>query len=150
MKGVLWDQKLLMSVKAKVHDLLASESHELRWQKIYNISAALEALVYGAEMISTSKCRQFQVCLKWARQEATTWLDADRQQAIERLQHEIHQVTAAKYKLFNRLFLRHERQLWHEVGTRATSPQSKFPKELALMNSTAEDDAYGAANMTAV
>jgi hypothetical protein len=36
-----------------------------------------------------------------------------------------------------------------EVGTKATSPRSNFAKELALKKTAAEDEAYGAANMTA-
>ena len=134
------------SAKAKVDDLVASECHQLREQKI---CAALEALVYGAEKVSTTKCRQFQVCLNRAQQAETTWLDADRQQAIERLERKIHQVTPAKCKLFTKLFQRHKRQLLQEVMTRATGPRSKFAKEHALMKTADQDEAYGAANMTA-
>jgi len=36
-----------------------------------------------------------------------------------------------------------------EVGTKATGPRCKFGKELALMETAAEDEAYGVANMTA-
>jgi len=36
-----------------------------------------------------------------------------------------------------------------ELGTKATGPGSKFAKDLALMKAAAEDEAYGAANMTA-
>jgi len=36
-----------------------------------------------------------------------------------------------------------------EVGTKATGPSTKFAKNLALMKAAAEDEAYGAANMTA-
>jgi len=57
-------------------------------------------------------------------------------------------VTPAKCKLFDKLFERHERQLLQEVGTKATGPRSKFAKDLALMKAAAEDEAYGAANMT--
>jgi hypothetical protein len=92
-----------MSVKANVHDLLATESHQLREQKIHKICAAMEALVYGAEKVSSTKRRQFQVHLNRAQQAATTWSDADRQKAIERLEHEMHQVTPAKRKLFDKL-----------------------------------------------
>jgi len=105
--------------------------------------------VYGAEKVSTTKCRQFQVRLTRARQSATTWSDADSQKAYERLEREIHQVTPAKRKLFDRLFQCHERQLLQEVGTKATSPRSKFAKDLVLMETAAEAEAYGAANMTA-
>jgi hypothetical protein len=71
------------SAKAKVDDLLAMESHLLREQKIHKIRTAMEALLYGAENVCTTKRRQFQVCLNRARQAATTWTDADRQKAIE-------------------------------------------------------------------
>jgi len=47
------------SVKANVDEMLASESHQLREQKIHKIRAAMEAHVYGAEQVSTTKCRQF-------------------------------------------------------------------------------------------
>jgi hypothetical protein len=50
-----------MSVKAKVDDLLAMESFQLREQRIYMIRASVEALVYLAEKVSTTKHRQFQV-----------------------------------------------------------------------------------------
>jgi len=106
-KGAFRDEKMSKSAKAKVDDLLAKESHLLREQKIHKIRAALEAVVYGAEKVSTTKRRQFQVCLNRARQAATTWSDADRQKAIERLEHEIYQVTPAKLKLFDKLFERH-------------------------------------------
>jgi len=80
------------------------------------------------------------VRLNRARQAATTWSDADRQKAIERLEREIYQVKPAKRKLFNKLFERHERQLLREVGTKATAPRSKFAKDLPLMKVAAEDD----------
>jgi hypothetical protein len=137
------------SAKAKVDDLLAKESHQLGEQKIHKIRAAMEAVVYGAEKVSTTKHRQFQVRLNRARHTATTWSGADRQNAIERLEREIHLVTPAKRKLFDRLFERHERQLLQEIGTQATSPRSKFAKDLALLKDAAEDEDYGAANITA-
>jgi hypothetical protein len=71
------------SAKAKVDDLLVTESHQLREHKIHKIRAAMEALVYGAEKVSTTKRRLFQVRLNRARQAATTWTDADHQKAIE-------------------------------------------------------------------
>ena len=40
-----------------VDNLLASESHQLREQKIYKIRAPMEALQYVAEMVSTMKRR---------------------------------------------------------------------------------------------
>jgi hypothetical protein len=60
---------------------------------IHKIWAAMEAIVYWAEKDSTSKRRQFQVRLNCARQVATTWSDADRPKAVERLECEIQQVT---------------------------------------------------------
>jgi hypothetical protein len=96
------------SAKAKVDDLLATESHQLREQKIHKIRAAMEALVYGTEKVSTPKGRQFQVRLHRARQAATTWSNADCQKAIEQLERKIHQVTPAKNKLFDKLFQHHE------------------------------------------
>jgi hypothetical protein len=78
------------SVKVKVGELLASESHQLRKQKIYKVCAAMEALVYGAEKVSPTKGRQFQMQLNRSRQAATTLSDTDRQKAITRLDHEMH------------------------------------------------------------
>jgi len=147
-KGIFQEQKMSKSVKPKVDDLVAIESYQLREQQIHKIRAAMEALVFGAEKVSSTKGRHFQVHLKSARQAATTWSDVNRQKAIEWLVREIHQVTPAKCKLFNKLFPRHERQLLQEVGTKATGPWSKYAKELALMKTAAEDEAYGAANMT--
>jgi len=148
-KGIFREQKMLKSAKAKVDDLLARESHLLREQKIHKIRAAMEAVVYEAEKVSKTKCRQFQVRLNRAWQAAMTWSDADRQKAIERLEREIHQVTPAKRKLFDKLFRCHKRQLLEEVGTKATGPRSKFATDLALMTAATEDKAYGAAIMTA-
>jgi hypothetical protein len=107
----------------------------------------MEALVYWAEKVSTTKCRQFQVRLSTARQLATTWSDTDRRKAIEQLEPEIPQLTPAKRKVFNKLFQPHERQLFQQVGTKATGPRSNFAKELALQETAAEDEAYRAANM---
>jgi len=148
-KGAFRDQKMTKSAKAKVDELLARESHHLREQKIHKIRAAMEVQLYGAEKVTTSKRTQFQVRLNRARQAATIWSDADRQRAIERLEHEIHQVTPAKRKLFDKLFQHHERQLLQEVGTKATRPRSIFAKKLAEMKTAAEEEAYGAVNMTA-
>jgi len=109
-KGIFREQKMSKFAMAKVDDLLAMESHQLREQKIHKIRAAMEALVYGAETVSTTKRRLFHAMrLNRARQAATTWSDADRQKAIERLEHEIHQVTPAKHTLFDKLFQCHER-----------------------------------------
>jgi len=89
------------------------------------------------------------VHLNRARQAATTSSDADRQAAIEWLEREIHQVTPAKRKVFDKLFEGHERQLLQGVGTMATGSRSKFAKDLAQMKAADEDEAYWAANMTA-
>jgi len=43
----------------------------------------MEALVYVAEKVSTTKCTQLQVRLNAAQQAETTSSDADRQKAIE-------------------------------------------------------------------
>jgi hypothetical protein len=48
------------------------------------------------------------------------------------LEHEIHQVTPAKCKLFNKLCQCHEWQLFQDVRTRATGPRSKFAQYLSL------------------
>jgi len=88
--GIFREQKMLKSVKAQVDNLLARESDQLSKQKLYKICAAMEALVYGAEKVSTTKHRQFQVCLNRPRQAPTTWSDAHRQKANERLEREIH------------------------------------------------------------
>jgi len=62
-KGIFYEQKMLKSVKVKVDDLLAEESHQLHKQTIDKIHVAMEALVYGTEKVSTTQHRQFQVCL---------------------------------------------------------------------------------------
>jgi len=148
-KGIFREQKMSKAAKAKVDDLLATESHQLCEEKIHKIRAAMKALVYRAEKVSSTKRRQFQVHLNRAWQAATTWSDADCQKAIEQLEHEIHQVTPAKRKLFDKLFQHYERQLLQEVGTKATGPKSIFTKQLARMRTAAEDEAYVAANITA-
>jgi len=148
-KGVSRKMRMSKSAKAKVDYLSPKESHQLREQKIHKICATMEAFVYGAEKVSTTKGSQCKVCLNRARQAATTSSGADRQKAIERLQHHIHQVTPGKHKLFDKLFERPEQQLLQDVGTKATGPRSKFAKDLAIMEAAAEDKAEGAANMTA-
>jgi hypothetical protein len=65
------------------------------------------------------------------------------------LELDINQVTPAKRKDYDKLFERHEQHELYEVVTMSTGPRSKFAKELALMKSAAEDEAYRAANMTA-
>jgi len=109
----------------------------------------MEAFVCRVEKVSTTKHRQFQMRLNGAWQGATTWSDADHQKAIERLVRKIHQVTAARCTLFDKLFQHHECQLLQEVGTKTTGPRSIFAKELAVMKAAAEEEAYGAANMSA-
>jgi len=109
----------------------------------------MEAPVYRAEKVSSTERRQFQVCLNRPWQAATTWSDADHQKAIEELEHEIYQVACAIHKLFNKYFQHHEWQLLQEVGTKLTSPRSIFAKQLALMKTTAEDEAVRMANITA-
>jgi hypothetical protein len=64
--GIFREQKMSKSAKGKVDDLLAKESHQLREQKIHKIHAAMEAVVCGAEKVSTTKRRQFQVRLNRA------------------------------------------------------------------------------------
>jgi len=97
-KGIFREQKMLKSMKAKVNDRLAMESHQLCVQNIHKISAAMEALVYGAKTVSTTQRRQCQVSLNRARQVSTTWSDADCPKAIERMEQEIHQVIPVKPK----------------------------------------------------
>jgi len=147
-KGIFQKQKVSKSVKAKVHHLFVKKSYQLRELKIHKIYAAMEALVYGAEKVSWTKHWQFQVCLNTAQQAATTWSDADRQKAIERLERENHQRTTAKHMVFDQLFQHHESQLMREVATKANGPRSIFAKQLALMKTAAEDEHYRAANMT--
>jgi hypothetical protein len=148
-KGIFRQQKMSKSANAKVDNLLATESNQICEQKIHLIRTAMEAHVYGAEMVSTTKRRIVQVRRNGAHNAATTWSDADHQKAFEQLEGKIHQVTPAKCKHFDKLFQCHERQLLQTVRTKATGPRCKFAKELALKNTTAEDEACGAANMTA-
>ena len=103
-KGIFRKQKMSRSVTAKVDDLLATESHQLCEERIHIIHAVMEALVYGAEMVSTTKRSQFQVRLNRAQQVATTWSDADRQKAIEQSKCKILQVTPGEWKLVDKLF----------------------------------------------
>jgi hypothetical protein len=137
------------SVQAKVEEQLAREPHHLRDQKIRKIRAAMEVQLYVSEKVTTSKRRQFQVCLNNARHAATTWSDSGRPRAIEQLEREIHQVTPAKHKLFDKLFQLREQQQLQEVETKATGLRSIFGKKLAQMKTVAEDQAYGTVNITA-
>jgi hypothetical protein len=136
------------SAKAKVDDLLSMAFHQLHEKKIRNIHATMEAVAYGVEKASTTKCWPFQVRLHRACQVATTWLDADLQKAIERLEREIHQVTPVKRNIFDTLFQSHEQQQLQEVRTKATSSRSKFAKQFTLLKTAAETDAYRVANIT--
>jgi len=72
-KAIFREQKMLKSGMAKVDDLLAWESHLFHEQIIHKICAAMDALVYGAEMVSTTKCGQFQLRQNRAWQVATAW-----------------------------------------------------------------------------
>jgi len=141
-------QKMSQYVKPNVDDLLAPEYYQLHEHTIHKIGAAMEALVHGAEKVCSTKRRQFQVHLNRARQAVTTSSDAERQMAIKRFARKIHLVTPAICNLFDKLLQHHERQLYQEVASKATSPRSVFAKQLALMKTAAQDEALGAANMT--
>jgi hypothetical protein len=54
------------SAKAKVNEHLARQSHHLQQQTIQKIRSAMEAQLYRAEQVTTSKRRQFQVRLNAA------------------------------------------------------------------------------------
>ena len=98
-KGAIREQKMSKSAMAKLAELFTGESHQLRQQKIHKICAEMEVQVYGAEKVSTTKRRQFQVRLNRAQHAPTKWSDADRHRANERLEHHIHQVTPVKRML---------------------------------------------------
>jgi Ribonuclease G/E len=89
------------------------------------------------------------VCLDKAQQTATTWSNADCRKAIEQLERKIDQVRPATCKLFDKLFQYDEQQLLQEVRTKTTGPRNIFAKELAINKAAAQDEAYGAAKMTA-
>jgi len=129
-KGIFPEQKFSKYAKAKVDELLACEFHQLCEEIIYTIHAAMKVLVYGAEQVSTTRHRQFQVHLNRAWQAATTWLEADHQMAIEQLEHWIHQVTPSKHKLLYKLSQPHERQLLQKVRTWVIGSWSKLAKDL--------------------
>jgi len=148
-KGGFREQKMAMSGTAQADELLARESHQLWEQNIHKILGAMEVQVYGAEMDTTTKRRQFQVLLNRARQASTIWSDADRERAIERFEGEIYQVTPAKRNLFDKSFQHHKQPPLQEVGTKATGPRSTFAQKLAQMNTAAGEEVYGAANETA-
>ena len=71
-KHIIRELKMPKSAKAKLDDLLATESHQLWEHMNYTIRVAMEALVFGAGKVSTTRRRQFQVRLNRARQAATT------------------------------------------------------------------------------
>jgi hypothetical protein len=58
-KAIFGEQKMSKSAKAKLDNLLATESPQLCEQNIHKIPSAMEALVYGAEKVSTTKCGNF-------------------------------------------------------------------------------------------
>jgi len=122
---------MLQSGNNQVDELLATESHHLRKQKIREIWAAMELQPYGAENVATWKRTQFQARLNSARQVATIWSDAEWQKPNEPLERKLHQLTPAKLKLFDKLLQHHERHLLQEVGVKATSPGSLCAKYLA-------------------
>jgi hypothetical protein len=140
---------MLKSSKANGDDLLATEPHQFSEQQIHKIHAAMEAVVQGAEKVSTTKCRQFLVCLNRAQQTATTWSDTDRQKEIEELEHEIGQVTPAICKLLDQLFQCHERKQLQDVGTKVTNPGRICTSVLALRQTATKNEAPRAANITA-
>jgi len=147
-KGIFREQKLPKCAKAEVHVVWATDSHQLCEQKIHKIRAAIAALVYVAEKVSTTKHRQFKVYLNRAWHAATIWSDSEYQKAIERLERQVHQVTHVKCKVFNKWFPHHDQQLLKEVRTNAPGPRHIFPQPLALMKAATEEEAYRVANMT--
>jgi len=65
------------------------------------------------------------------------------------LERQIHQISPVNHKLFNKLFKHHEQQLLQGVGNKATGPRSILAKNLAHMKTAADEEVYGAVNMTA-
>jgi len=98
-------------------------------QNIDQIGTALDILVYGAEIVPTTTQWQFQVRVNKARQLAIQWSDGDWQKAKEQLECKIHQVTPVKHKPCDKSFQNLERQLFHQVVTKASSPRSMFGKK---------------------
>jgi hypothetical protein len=109
----------------------------------------MEVLVYGADNVTTSKRREFQVRLKCAREAATKWSEGDRNRAIQQLEGEIHQMTPVKPKLFDKLFQHHKRQQFQEVATKVIRSTHPFPNKHAQMKTNAKEAVDGAVNMTA-
>ena len=83
-----------------------------------------------------------------ASQAATKWSEADQQTAKDRLERDIHQMTPVIYRLFDKLFQHHERQLLQQFWANATSTRSTFTRNLAQMKTAAKEEVYGAANIT--
>jgi len=90
----------------------------------------MEVQLYGAENVTTSKRKQYQVCLNRARQAATTRSDPDQQRAIERLEREIHQVTPAQLKVFDKLFRIMGDNHCRKLGMRQPVPEAYSSKNL--------------------
>ena len=65
--GAFGDQKMSKSAKAKVVKHLARESYHIREQKIHSIRGAMAVQLSGAEKVTTSKGRHFQVHLTSAK-----------------------------------------------------------------------------------
>jgi uncharacterized protein YcbK (DUF882 family) len=64
--GIFCALNMVKSAKAKVDHMLAEESHHIHDQTIHKIGAAIDVEVYGAEKVSTTKHRHFQVGLNRA------------------------------------------------------------------------------------
>jgi hypothetical protein len=77
-KDAFRHQKMSKSAKPKVDELFARDSHYSGEQKIHKICAAMEVLLGGAEKVTTSEERQFQMHQNRFRQVATIWSDANR------------------------------------------------------------------------
>jgi len=106
--GIFWKQKMTKSGKAKVDEQLAWESYLLWEQNIHKIWVAFEVQVYGAEKVTTTKWRQFQLYSNKAQKLATKWSDADWRTAKVWLGCEIYLVTPVKYMLFDKLYKHYE------------------------------------------
>jgi len=109
----------------------------------------MEVQLYGAEKVSTSQWRQFQVRLNRAWQ-ATT----EGQRLMGRGQSSDWSAKSIWWHLSNASFLiKYSNitrwQILQEVGTKATGPRSIFAKKLAQLTTAAEEEVYGAVNMTA-
>jgi hypothetical protein len=127
-KGICRERKISKSAKAKVADQGVKPCYQLREQMIHKIRAAMEAVMYGAEQVTTSKHRQFLVHLNRAQQAATTWSDSDYQKAIERFEREIHQVTHAKHKLFDNYSNVINNNSCREAGLKQLVPEANSPR----------------------